>query len=137
MTQAYFDALVPNYTVEVPAAKDPETSKRLLYMFKVAINGKACILCNASTDPNTAIAISPEFEIKFGYTFEEFAELECADFFHEDSAPVAEVHRNNNLAAPYIARCKHKNESYAYFKIQGLTVIVDDINWRMLYFEQI
>ncbi|GAG19852.1 unnamed protein product, partial [marine sediment metagenome] len=130
MTQEYFDALVPNYAMEVPGEKDPETSRRLLYMFKVAINGKACVLNNASTDPNTPIAISPEFVTKFGYTFEEFAALEPADFFHEDSLPVAMIHSANNLAAPFIARCKHKNESYAYFKIQGLTVTVDDINWR-------
>ena len=134
---SYFDALVPDYTQELPSVGSAETSRRLLYMFKVAINGKACVLNNASTDPNTAIAISPEFENEFGYTFEEFAALDPGDFFDDESLVVAMIHSANNLAAPYIARCKNKSSAQNWYKITGLTVTVDDIDWRMLYFEQI
>lgn len=137
MTTEYFDALVPDYTMEIPGATDTETARRLLFMFKTAINGKACVLNNASTDPNTEIAISPEFESEFGYTFEEFAALDPSEFFTAVSLPIAMVHSSNNLAAPYIARCIKKNAAEGWYTVQGLTVKVDDINWRLLSFEKI
>ena len=108
-----------------------------MYMFKVAINGKACVLDNASTDPNTPIAISPDFKNEFGYTFEEFAALDPSDFFDDESLVVAMIHANNNLAAPYMAKCKNKSSAQGWYKITGLTVAVDNINWRMLSFEEV
>jgi hypothetical protein len=66
---------------------------------------------------------------------EEFQALESGDFFHADSMEIAGIHRDNNLAAPYIARCYNKAEQSAYFKVQGLCVAFDDDQWRMLSFE--
>ena len=131
----YFEELVPDYTVELPVSEGLESLRRLLFMFKVAINGKACVLINATEE--TAIAISPEFESEFGHTFAEFEAMDAEDFFHEDSLTVAETHGDNNLAAPYAAKCKKSDESYAWYTIQGLSVIVDNITWRMLSFESI
>lgn len=133
---AYFDDLVPDYTEEVPSASAPslETMRRLLYMFKLAINGKMVAL--ADGDGN-AIALSPEFLDIFEWTLEEFQALEPSEFFHADSLPVAETHQSNHLAGPYIARCYNKSGNSAYFTIQGLCVEFDGQHWRMLSFEQI
>ena len=134
---AYFDDLAPDYTVELPNVSDAslEALRRLLYMFKVAINGKACLLADSAT--LDVVAISSEFITQFGWTLEEFQALEPSDFFHEDSLSVAMTHRDNNLAAPYIARCYNKSDQSAYFKVQGLTIAFDDESWRMLSFELI
>ena len=133
---AYFDDLVPDYTVEVPFASDVglETMRRLLFMFKLAINGHAVLLAD---DDENVIAISPEFETQFGWTLAEFQELTSADFFHEDSLPVAAKHQANHLAAPYIARCYNKAGASGYFKVQGLCIEFDGKHWRMLSFELI
>lgn len=137
MTQEYFENLEPDYTMELPGPETLESLRRMMYMFKVAINGTACVLNNASADPTIEIAISPEFESEFGYTFEEFAALEPAGFFHEASLPIAMTHASNNLAAPYIARCKKKAGSYSWYTVEAFTVVLDDINWRMLSFVKI
>ena len=130
----YFDDLAPDYTIELPNASDVslEALRRLLYMFKLAVNGVAVSLDSTN---DGIIAISPEFETQFGWTLAEFQALESGDFFHEDSAETAAIHRDNNLAAPYIARCYNKAEQSAYFKVQGLCVAFDDDLWRMLSFE--
>jgi PAS domain-containing protein len=133
---AYFDDLVPDYTMEVPAASAPslEALRRLMYMFKLAVNGVAVSLDSKSEG---IVAISPEFEEQFGWTLEEFQALEAGDFFHEDSSEIAAIHRANNLAAPYIARCYNKDEQSAYFQVQGLCVEFDGEHFRMLSFELI
>jgi len=132
----YFDDLVPDYTIEVPAASAPslESLRRLMYMFKLAVNGVSVTL---DSESEGIVAISPEFETQFGWTLEEFQALEAGAFFHEDSTEIAAIHRANNLAAPYIARCYNKDEQSAYFKVQGLCVAFDDDQWRMLSFELI
>ena len=132
----YFDDLAPDYTVEIPNVSDAslEALRRLLFMFKLAVNGKAVSL---DSESEGVVAISPEFETQFGWTLEEFQALQPGDFFHEDSASVAAIHRDNNLAAPYIARCYNKAGQSAYFKVQGLCVAFDDEHWRMLSFELI
>ena len=137
MPQDYFDTLVPDYTIEIPeiSEKSLETMRRLLFMFKLAINGKAMVLYDAvSTD---VIAISPEFEDEFGWTLAEFQEVTSEQFFHEDSLPVVLIHGEHELAAPYIARCNHKGGGDELYKVQGLTVEFDDHRWRMLSLEGI
>jgi len=133
MTTEYFENLKPDYVQEVPTPN--EALRRLLYMFKVAINGKACVLKNSDAD--TTIAISPEFISEFGWTFEEFAALDPADFFDNESLVIATIHAENKLAAPYMAKCKNKNGDKNWYKVQGLNVEVDGINWRMVVFEGI
>ncbi len=130
----YFDDLAPDYTVEIPpaSAASLEALRRLLYMFKLAVNGTAVSLDSSNEG---IIAISPEFETQFGWTLEEFRELDAGEFFHADSTEIAGIHRDNNLAAPYIARCYNEAEQSAYFKVQGLCVAFDDDLWRMLSFE--
>ena len=130
----YFDDLVPDYTVEIPpaSATSLEALRRLLFMFKLAVNGVAVSL---DSENDGVIAISPEFETQFGWTLAEFQALQPGDFFHADSAEIAGIHRNNNLAAPYIARCYNKAEQSGYFKVQGLCVAFDGDVWRMLSFE--
>ena len=132
----YFDNLVPDYTVEIPTASDAslEALRRLLFMFKLAVNGHAVSL---DSENDGIIAISPEFETQFGWTLEEFQALQPGSFFHADSAEIAGIHRDNNLAAPYIARCYNKAQQSAYFKVQGLCVGFDNDVWRMLSFELI
>ena len=132
----YFDDLAPDYTVELPNVSDAslEAIRRLLFMFKLAVNGVAVTL---DSESEGIVAISPEFETQFGWTLEEFQALETGDFFHEDSAEIAAVHRANHLAAPYIARCYNKAGQSAYFKVQGLCVAFDDEHLRMLSFELI
>ena len=133
---AYFDDLVHDYTVEIPAASKPslEAMRRLLYMFKLAINGGALLLVD---DNENVISISPEFETQFGWTLEEFQALQSEDFFHEDSLSIAQTHSDNNLAAPYIARCYNKSGQSGYFQVQGMCVEFDSQHWRMLSFELI
>ncbi len=133
---AYFDDLVPDYRVEIPDASDAslEAMRRLLYMFKLAINGKAVALADEN---GLAISLSPEFIDIFEWTLEEFQALDPSDFFHADSLDVAITHRDNHLAGPYIARCFNKSGQSAYFQIQGLCVEFDGQHWRMLSFEQI
>ena len=134
---AYFDDLVPDYTVETANGESNEfverleALRRLLYMFKLAINGHAVLLADAD---GNVVAVSPEFETQFGWTLEEFQEVDPADFFHADSLTIANVHKDNHLAAPYIARCKNKAEQSAYFQVQGLCVAFDGQHWRMLSF---
>ena len=132
----YFEDLAPDYTVEIPPASDAslEALRRLLYMFKLAINGVAVSLDSTN---DGIIAISPEFETQFGWTLAEFQALQPGEFFHADSAEIAGIHRDNNLAAPYIARCYNKADQSAYFQVQGLCVAFDDDLWRMLSFELI
>ena len=132
----YFDDLVPSYTEEIPTAtKDSlETMRRLMFMFKLAINGHMVTLDNPATG---IAAISPEFEDNFQWTLEEFQNLEPGEFFHEDSSEIAGIHRDNHLAAPYIARCYKKNDALSYYKIQGLCISFDGQHWRMLSFEKI
>ena len=133
---AYFDDLAPDYTVEVPPTSTPslEALRRLLFMFKLAVNGAAVSL---DSENEGIVAVSPEFKEQFGWTLAEFQELEAGDFFHEDSVETAAVHRANHLAAPYIARCYNKTGQSAYFKVQGLCVAFDGDHWRMLSFELI
>jgi len=133
---AYFDDLAPDYTVEVPnaSAASLESLRRLLFMFKMAVNGVAVSL---DSENDGVIAISPEFETQFGWTLAEFQALEAGEFFHADSTEIAAIHRANNLAAPYIARCYNKADQSAYFKVQGLCVGFDSDLWRMLSFELI
>ena len=128
---AYFDDLVPDYTIEIPISDNVslETMRRLLYMFKLAINGHMVVLAD---NAQNVIAISPEFEDNFGWTLEEFQGLEMDEFFHEDSLSVAQTHQENSLAAPYIARCYKKGGGLSYYHIQGLNVAFDSQNWRML-----
>ncbi len=132
----YFDDLAPDYTRELPNASDVslEALRRLLYMFKLAVNGVAVSL---DSENEGIIAISPEFETQFGWTLAEFQALQPGSFFHADSAETAGIHRDNNLAAPYIARCYNKASQSAYFKVQGLCVAFDNDLWRMLSFELI
>ena len=134
---AYFDDLVPDYTVEVPFASDVglETMRRLLFMFKLAINGHAVLLAD---DNDNVVAVSPEFITQFTWTLEEFQEIDIAtEFFHADSLEIAQTHNNNHLAAPYIARCYNKAGESGYFQVQGLCVEFDGEHWRMLSFELI
>ena len=134
---AYFDDLVPDYTVETANGESNEYDeklealKRLLFMFKLAVNGSAVILAD---EEGNVVAVSPEFVTQFGWTLEEFQEVEPGDFFHADSLAIANVHKDNHLAAPYIARCKNKAEQSAYFQVQGLCVAFDNQHWRMLSF---
>ena len=133
---AYFDDLIPDYTVELPPSSDAslETMRRLLYMFKLAMNGHMVLL---SDNVLNVVAVSPEFESQFDWTLEEFQALEPGDFFHADSLSVAMTHQENSLAAPYIARCYKKGGGLSYYKIQGLSIAFDCQNWRMLSFEKI
>jgi len=132
----YFDDLLPDYTVEVPPSSDEslESMRRLLFMFKLAINGHIVLLAD---DDENVIAFSPEFESQFDWTLEEFQELDPSEFFHADSLSVAQIHQENDLAAPYIARCYKKGGGLSYYKIQGLCVEFDSEHWRMLSFEKI
>ncbi len=132
----YFDDLVPDYQIEVPpaSAASLESLRRMMYMFKLTMNGIAVSL---DSEVEGIIAISPEFETQFGWTLAEFQALQPGEFFHADSAEIAGIHRDNNLAAPYIARCYNKADQSAYFKVQGLCVAFDDDLWRMLSFELI
>ena len=132
----YFDDLVPDYTTEIPTS-DPgsmETMRRLLFMLKLAINGDICAL---SDKEGNVVSLSPEFISNFQWTLEEFQALGEGDFFHEDSAPIAYTHKENHLAAPYIARCYKKNETLSYYQVQGLCVEFDGEHWRMLSFVKI
>ena len=133
---AYFDDLAPDYTVEIPPSSDTslESMRRLLYMFKLSMNGDCVSL---SDDETNIYAISPEFVAQFGWTLEEFQALTAADFFHEDSLEIAQTHKANHLAGPYIARCFNKAGQSAYFQVQGLCVEFDSEHWRMLSFELI
>ena len=134
---AYFDDLVIDYTVETAnggsneVAERLETMRRLLFMFKLAVNGSPVIL---SDKDEGVVAISPEFEDHFGWTLEEFQEVGPEDFFHADSVSIAQTHRENHLAAPYIARCYNKAGQLAYHQVQGLCVEFDGQHWRMLSF---
>jgi len=134
---AYFDDLVPDYTIETAngESNEPlerlETLKRLLFMFKLAINGHSVLLADAD---GNVVAVSPEFETQFGWTLAEFQEVDPADFFHEDSLVIANTHKDNHLAAPYIAKCYNKAEQTAYFQVQGLCVEFDNQHWRILSF---
>ena len=132
----YFENLVPDYTTEIPNS-DPaslEVMRRLLFMFKLAINGHMVAL---SDEEGNVVALSSEFLANFQWTLEEFQALGEGEFFHEDSAPIAYIHRENHLAAPYIARCYKKNSSLSYYKVQGLCVEFDGEHWRMLSFVKI
>ena len=132
----YFDDLVPDYTIEVPPASDEslEAMRRLLFMFKLAMNGHIVLL---SDDELNVISLSPEFLDQFDWTLEEFQALEPEDFFHADSLSTALIHQANKLAAPYIARCYKKGGGLSYYKVQGLNVEFDGEGWRMLSFEKI
>ena len=132
---AYFDDLVPDYTMELPASSTEslEAMRRIFYMFKLAINGHMVTL----DGDEGVVAISPEFEDNFQWTLEEFQALEAGEFFHEDSSETAGIHRDNHLAAPYIARCYKKNETLSYYQVQGLCVEFDGEHWRMLSFVKI
>jgi hypothetical protein len=133
---AYFDELVPDYTVEVPPSDGAslEAMRRLLFMFKLAINGHIVLLADNNEN---VVAVSPEFESQFDWTLEEFQALGPEDFFHADSLSVAAIHQANSLAAPYIARCYKKSGGLSYYKIQGLNVSFDGESWRMLSFVKI
>ena len=128
----YFDDLVPDYKTEIPGEATLETSKRLLFMFKLAMNGHMVALSDADGDVSS---LSPEFLDNFQWTLEEFQALEPSDFFHEKSLDVALIHSNNDLAAPYQARCYNKVEQSGWFEIQGVCVEFDGQHWRMLSFE--
>ena len=132
----YFDDLAPDYSVEIPASSTQslESMRRLLFMFKLAINGHMVVLADETL---VVLAISPEFEDNFQWTLEEFQAIEPTEFFHEDSVDIAVTHRTNHLAAPYIARCYKKNGSLSYYTVQGLCIEFDDKHWRMLSFEKI
>ena len=80
---AYFDDLLPDYTVEIPPSSNEslETMRRLLFMFKLSMNGHMVLL---SDDDLNVLAISPEFESQFDWTLEEFQELDPSEFFHAD-----------------------------------------------------
>ena len=135
---AYFDELEIDYTIETANGQSEESSMRLetlrrqLYMFKLAINGAMVIL--SSDDDLGVVAISPEFEKNFDWTLEEFQAVTTEEFFHEDSLEVAETHRDNHLAGPYIARCYKNGGGLSYYKIQGLCIEFDNEHWRMLSF---
>ena len=131
---AYFDDLVPDYKTEIPGEGTVETTRRLLFMFKLAMNGHIVGLFD---DEENVIALSPEFLDNFQWTLEEFQALDPSDFFHEDSLPIAQTHKENHLAAPYIARCYKKNDTLSYYVVQGLCVAFDSQHWRMLSFEKI
>ena len=133
---SYFDDLVPDYTKEVPPASavSMEALRRMLYMFKLAMNGHMVAL---SDENASVVALSPEFLINFQWTLEEFQALDPSEFFHEDSLPVALIHKNNHLAAPYIARCYKKSGGLSYYIVQGMCVEFDNEHWRMLSFEKI
>ena len=137
---SYFDNLEIDYTVEIANGESNEyvdkieTLRRLMYMFKLAVNGSAVMLTDID---GNVVAISPEFTTVFGWTLEEFQSIYPDDFFHEDSLAIATIHEDNSLSAPYIARCKNKAEQSAYFKIQGLCIAFDSQQWRMTSFVQI
>ena len=137
---AYFDDLEIDYTTETAHGQvqnvdeNIETLRRLLFMFKLSMNGDIVLLAD---EEGNVIAISPEFIDHFGWTLEEFQALEYSDFFHADSLVIANTHKDNHLAAPYIARCYNKAEQLAYHQVQGLCVEFDGQHWRMLSFTQI
>lgn len=137
MPQAYFDDLVPDYTQEIPevSEKSLETMRRLLFMFKLAVNGHIMVLRDAVS--HDVVAISPEFIEKFGWTLAEFKEVQSEIFFVGASWLVAQTHETHELAAPYMAECKKKNGSKDLYAIQGLTVEFDDHRWRMLSFVEV
>lgn len=128
----YFDDLEPTYTEELPGPEGLEASRRLMYILKLTLNGGAVILKNETAD--AVVAISPEFTTEFGYNLAETQALEIEDFFHANSQAIAATHKTNNLAAPYNARCKKKDESYSWYTVLGLSFILDDIIWRTLEF---
>ena len=136
----YWDTLEPDYTIETADGManelEPrlETMRRLLFMCKLAVNGHMVLL---SDEDEGVVAISPEFEKNFDWTLEEFQAVTPEEFFHEDSLDIATTHRDNHLAAPYIARCYKKGGGLSYYKIQGLCVEFDQEHWRMLSFEKI
>jgi PAS domain-containing protein len=131
---AYLDDLTPDYQVEIPI-ENLETMRRLLYMYKKAIDNLPLAMFDHTA--NEAIAISSEFEDLFGWTLEEFQALPMDEFWHEDSYEIAETNRQHSLSAPFMARCYGKSGQNAYFKVDALNMAFDGEQWRMYSFELI
>ncbi len=129
---SYFEELEPDYTIELPGPEGLEAIRRLMYVLKLTINGSCVVLKNVTTDE--VVAISPEFETEFGYTLAEIKVLDEEDFYHANSLDMATTHAANNLAAPYNASCKNSSAAYNWYEVLGLSLIVDDIIWRVLSF---
>jgi PAS domain-containing protein len=128
----YFEELTPNYQEEIPV-ENLETMRRLLYMYKQAIDNLPLALFDHAA--NTCTAISSEFEDLFGWTLAEFQAITMDQFWHEDSYEIAETNREYDLSAPFMARCKSKSGQDAYFKVEALNVEFDKKQWRMYSFE--
>ena len=129
----YFDELTIDRTQEVPPG-DLEIQRRLLYMFKLAINGNMVMLAD---EEQNVISLSSEFLDNFDWTLEEFQALEPADFFHADSLNVALTNRANHSAALYMARCYKKGGTLNWYEVNAMCVAFDEQHWRLLSFTKV
>ena len=131
---SYFDELVIDVKQEKPPIMgDVEAAKRLLYLLKAAMNGKAMALSDKSEPVSSrVVCVSPEWIDMLGWTVEDLNDDSGRIWHPDDLEMIIEIGKND-LAGPYSARMVEKGQDYhsaKWYRIEGLTTMMDDRHFR-------
>jgi len=136
---SYFDDLVIDVTKEKPIVSgDVEAAKRLLYLLKAALNGKAMALSDKSEAVGSrVVCVSPEWISLLGWTVEDL-NADADQIWHPDDLAMIHEIGANDLAGPYSARMVKKGSSnFKWYRIEGLSLVMDDRHFRCWTVERV
>lgn len=136
---AYFDELEIDIKQEKPIiAGDVEAARRLLYLIKAALNGKAMALADKNAVA-VCVAVSPEWIALLGWTAEDLND-DPDQMWHPDDLEMIREIGSNDLAGPYSARMIVKGQDYhsaKWYRLEGLSFMMDDHLFRGWIVEEV
>lgn len=125
---SYFSELTVNRTRELPRVMgDIEAAKRLLYILRACADGKAIAI--ADKTEKQWVAVNSAWIKLLGWTVEDMNAAIENPFHPDDFESLLLMHSENNLAAPYQIRIRQKKHApgvYGWYKMEGLSIVVDD-----------
>jgi len=136
---SYFDELEIDVKQEKPIiAGDVEAARRLLYLLKAALNGKAMALADKNATA-VCVAVSPEWVTLLGWTAADLND-DPDQMWHPDDLEMIREIGSNDLAGPYSARMIVKGQDYhsaKWYRLEGLSFAMDDLLFRGWIVEEV
>lgn len=136
---SYFDELEVDVKQEKPIiAGDVEAARRMLYLLKAALNGKAMALADKSASA-VCVAVSPEWIELLGWTAEDLND-DPDQMWHPDDLEMIREIGENDLAGPYSARMIIKGQDHhaaKWYRLEGLSFMLDDRLFRGWIVEEV
>lgn len=126
---SWFEDLTIDRAQETPHVEgDIEAGKRLLYILRCCCKENKAAAISDKTEGQW-VAVNDAWIKLLGWTAEDMNAAVENPFHPDDFDSLLLVHSMNNLAAPYRIRIRkkwHAPGTYGWFKLEGLSVVIDD-----------